>query len=181
MKCGCSIYFSSIVQNWFAGVRISRSISGSPFDFEITRVDCIAITDMQNIKNCNRGTVFERLAGTRDHWRCLNQFFAIETTPLPTRSNLDCSAERLGERHLSFLSYNATDSRYLEVQGALWNTPSFPYLNIIDLQNWGKNKSNNEYVIWLMKVEIYWKHCAKEEKFLLFSTICSYMLLDFHV
>ena len=32
--------FSTILQIWYVKVRISRSISESPLDFEITRVDC---------------------------------------------------------------------------------------------------------------------------------------------
>ena len=36
----------------------------------------------------------------------------------------------------------------------------------------------NEYVIWLLKLEIYWKYCGKEEQFLLFFyTIFCYLLL----
>ena len=35
------------------------------------------------------------------------------------------------------------DSRYLEFQGTYWNTSRYPYLDISDLQNWGKNNSNN--------------------------------------
>ena len=35
------INFSSILQIWYVEVRISRSISESPLEFEITRVDCI--------------------------------------------------------------------------------------------------------------------------------------------
>ena len=35
------------------------------------------------------------------------------------------------------------DSRYLEFQGTLWNTSRYPYLDISDLQNWGKNNLNN--------------------------------------
>ena len=38
---------------------------------------------------------------------------------------------------------NTVDSRYLEFQGTLWNTSRYPYLDISDLQNWGKNNSNN--------------------------------------
>ena len=34
------IIFSSILQIWYVEVRISRSISESPLEFEITRVDC---------------------------------------------------------------------------------------------------------------------------------------------
>ena len=36
------------------------------------------------------------------------------------------------------------DSCYLEVQGTLkYFESSYPYFDISDLQNWGKNKSNN--------------------------------------
>ena len=41
VKCGCSNYFSSLLQIWYVDVQISRSISESPLEFEITRVDCI--------------------------------------------------------------------------------------------------------------------------------------------
>ena len=45
VKCGCSIYFYlfffSILQIRYVNVRLSRSMSESPLDFEITRIDCI--------------------------------------------------------------------------------------------------------------------------------------------
>ena len=69
------------------------------------------------------------------------------------------------------------DSRYLEIQGTLWNTSRYPYLDISDLQNWWNNKSNNRIpemnVIWVLKLEIYWKYCGKEEKLLLRSNFFS--------
>ena len=34
---------------------------------------------------------------------------------------------------------NTVDSRYLEFQGTLWNTSRYPYFDISDLQNRGKN------------------------------------------
>ena len=34
------LFFSSILQIWYVEVRISRSISVSPLEFDITRVDC---------------------------------------------------------------------------------------------------------------------------------------------
>ena len=34
------LVFSSILHIWYVEVRISRSVSAGPFDFEITRVDC---------------------------------------------------------------------------------------------------------------------------------------------
>ena len=50
--------------------------------------------------------------------------------------------------HINFIKitltmWNTVDSRYLEFQGTLWNTSRYPYLDISDLQNWGKNNSNN--------------------------------------
>ena len=39
---------------------------------------------------------------------------------------------------------NTVDSRYLEVEGILWNTSRYPYFDISDLQNWGKYQSNNQ-------------------------------------
>ena len=36
------LILSSILQIWYVEVRISRSISESPLEFEITRVDCIS-------------------------------------------------------------------------------------------------------------------------------------------
>ena len=41
---------------------------------------------------------------------------------------------------------NIVDSRYLQLQGTLWNTMRYPYLDISDLQNWGKNNSINHIV-----------------------------------
>ena len=41
VKCGCSILFSSLSQLWYVEVRISRSVSVSPLQSEITRVDYI--------------------------------------------------------------------------------------------------------------------------------------------
>ena len=42
------------------------------------------------------------------------------------------------------LYINTVDSRYLEVEGTLWNTSRYPYFDISDLQNWGKYQMNNQ-------------------------------------
>ena len=34
--------------------------------------------------------------------------------------------------------WNTVNSRYLEFQGTLWNTSRYPYLEISELQKWGK-------------------------------------------
>ena len=39
--CGYSIYLFFSILQWYVEVWISRSISDSSFDFEVTRVDCI--------------------------------------------------------------------------------------------------------------------------------------------
>ena len=44
---------------------------------------------------------------------------------------------------MNYLSLNTVDSSYLEFQETLWNTSRYPYLDISDLQNLGKNKSYN--------------------------------------
>ena len=36
------------------------------------------------------------------------------------------------------------DSRYLEIEGTLWNTSRYPYFDISDVQNLGKYQSNNQ-------------------------------------
>ena len=36
------------------------------------------------------------------------------------------------------LKESTVDSRYLELQGTLWNTSRYPYFDLSDLQNWGK-------------------------------------------
>ena len=46
------IMFSSILQIWCVEVRISRSISESPLEFEITRVNCISTTPFNYLSMC---------------------------------------------------------------------------------------------------------------------------------
>ena len=49
--------------------------------------------------------------------------------------------------------YYTVDSRYLEVEGTLWNTSRYPYfdISVFFFQNWGKFQMaqpfTNEYVI----------------------------------
>ena len=84
-----------------------------------------------------------------------------------------------------YLGWNTVDSRYLELQGTLWNTSRYPYFDISDLRNWGKQLIEQPPLTkWICnltpKLEIYWKYCGKEEKllFLLFSTIFCCLLVD---
>ena len=39
---------------------------------------------------------------------------------------------------------NTVDSRYLELEGTLWNTSRYTEFDISDVQNWGKYQSNNQ-------------------------------------
>ena len=44
MKLGCSVGIFLNSANLICQVRISRSVSEGPFDFEITRVDCMCFS-----------------------------------------------------------------------------------------------------------------------------------------
>ena len=44
-----NLLFSSLSQLWYVEVRISRSVSVSPLEFEITRVDCTFLLDVAHI------------------------------------------------------------------------------------------------------------------------------------
>ena len=48
------------------------------------------------------------------------------------------SSYRLFVRSSDHIYRIKVDSRYLEFQGTLWNTLRYPYLDISDLQKWGK-------------------------------------------
>ena len=48
------IIFSSILQIWYVEVRISRSISESALEFEITRVECIKLATYLVCGSCKR-------------------------------------------------------------------------------------------------------------------------------
>ena len=87
----------------------------------------------------------------------------------------------------SSLQTSTVDSRYLEVQGTLWNTSRYPYLDISDLQNWGKKINQTTTVHkWICNLtpenrdilKILWKRgeIAPYEQFLLFSTLFCYLL-----
>ena len=55
-----------------------------------------------------------------------------------------CGIHRTHLEPSVFVKYPFTvDSCYLKDQGTLWNTLKYPYLDILDLQNWGKSKLNN--------------------------------------
>ena len=58
VKRGCSNYFSPILQLWYVEVRISRSISESPLEFETIRVDYMSSwgnTDIFIVRVVNTG------------------------------------------------------------------------------------------------------------------------------
>ena len=62
---------------------------------------------------------------------------------------------------LKLTPFNIQPILVILVQGTTWNSSRYPYLSISDLQNWGKKKLNNHIsqmdLIWLLKLEIYWK------------------------
>ena len=55
--------------------------------------------------------------------------------------------------HGPYVVFDIQSTLVISVQGTLWNTSRYPYMDKSDLQNWGKNKSavtfnHIEYVIW---------------------------------
>ena len=97
------IIFSSILQTWYVELRISRSISESPLEFEITRVDCIS----QNILSQMFDVIqFDSALHTREHqnisdtnWNsrpdCIHSFtwqqvFCFLFTLIPTEGGMLC-------------------------------------------------------------------------------------------
>ena len=61
------ISFSSILQVWYVEVWISRSISESPLEFEITRVNCICNVLERPKENCKRSW-FHKVYTINHHW-----------------------------------------------------------------------------------------------------------------
>ena len=86
-----------------------------------------------------------------------------------------------------FFFFTKVNSHYLELQGALWNTSRYPYFDISNLRNWGKQLIEQppltEWICNLTPVwdifKILWKReIASKEQFLLFSTIFCCLLVD---
>ena len=64
------LVFFSILQIWYVEVRISRSVSEGPFDFAITRVDCIFF-DIRAVGIKRRYSYFLHHWQTSIHVSCL--------------------------------------------------------------------------------------------------------------
>ena len=80
---------------------------------------------------------------------------------------------------LGDFSAGTVDSRYLEIQGIIWNTSRYPYFDISDLRNWGKQLIKQPRLTeWICnltpKLELYRKYRGKEEKLLLRSSFSSF-------
>ena len=59
------ITFSSILKIWYVEVRISRSVSEGPLEFEITRVDCTCITTFwTKKKHASSGAMIKHVQST---------------------------------------------------------------------------------------------------------------------
>ena len=78
-----------------------------------------------------------------------NNFFVFLFASLLNRSLLLKEKKNSLQQQIIFfknrlLLWNTVDSRYLEVEGTLWNTSRYPYFDISDVQNWRKYQSNKE-------------------------------------
>ena len=78
VKCGCSIYcFPHSLNSDMSEVRISRSISMIPLEFEITRVDSIYLLTCSPNQDSNQSRLcpLSRLAGIFAERTCPNSLF----------------------------------------------------------------------------------------------------------
>ena len=73
------LFFSSVLQIWYVKVWISRSISESPFGFEITRVNCIVkkIKKKKKKPYLARALLWESFDGHNHSWKRLSQKFPL--------------------------------------------------------------------------------------------------------
>ena len=134
VKCGCSIYFFFNSENLiYRGTDISKCFRES-----------FGIRDNESWLQCTW------MRQPCDYSIAVLHFFVCRwfrmlhflcSSSLLLRSPLENCDSRLWPCVLS----STVDSRYLEVQGTFWNTSRYTYLDISDLQNWGKNKSNNTF------------------------------------
>ena len=65
------IIFSSILQIWYVELRISRSISEGPLEFEITRVDCIL---EESIFDCRHVRLYYVYIPIKNGWTICKQW-----------------------------------------------------------------------------------------------------------
>ena len=77
--------FSSTLQTWYVEVRICRSISESPLDFEITRVDSMQMLKSQISLRTGKPNCLQRYvlntawSGENEAW---SRMFAYEVSPI---------------------------------------------------------------------------------------------------
>ena len=67
--CLFNLLFSSLSQLWYVEVRISRSVSMSPLEFEITRVDCISSFFTEFSARHMIMAVYYRIVVSRFNWK----------------------------------------------------------------------------------------------------------------
>ena len=99
------------------------------------------------------GKIFNRL----NHMRTLNLYHSLVRV---NRQEADDMFKKIFPEISCKLSQITVDSRYLELQGTHLNTSRYPYFDISELREWGKQwieqpHLTNEYVIWLLNLEIY--------------------------
>ena len=111
---------------------------------------------------------FHTLTKALGHWQ--NPVFLYANSKAPDQT---ACLFRLNTRALSAFKFSKFAVAYVvsleyqiqysqlslsQIQGILWNNSRYPYVDISDLQNWGKINGitafSNEYVIWLLKLDI---------------------------
>ena len=109
------ISFSSILQIWYVEVRISRSISESPLDLEITRVDCII-----------KSVYFQFFEESKIQWGALDKTLQLKILIFLLRLylNVVLGMERLQYVPTTYLGRNKKKiSIWIYVYLELWGCP----------------------------------------------------------
>ena len=148
MKCGCLIIFSSILRTWYVQVR-NISISESPLDFEITWPDCIRLDAeiislshkiMVHYSPDNRGyphniflLLYENMLWVLIRSASVRRFWWVPTTYFLWRNKKNfmwihhliwavMDQDFVWQWNYFCVKPYTVHSRYLKVQGTLWNT-----------------------------------------------------------
>ena len=100
------IIFSSILQIWYVEVRISESISGSPLEFEITRVDCISWSiSKKNVANLGGSRTRDLLVSSRTRIQLMVQL--VRWSDGPKLAVLLCSYEFIAGIYFVFICFSS--------------------------------------------------------------------------
>ena len=125
-----------------------------------------------------------KIAYWSPYWYCF--VTAIALSPILRLLSVLMTEFRSEMNNLWFSWFtNTVDSCYLEVQGTLWNTSRYPYLTYQICRIGEMVNGTTRFHKWICNLTFdcrnILKNIMEKRRFLLFSTIFWYLLLDFHI